>query len=81
MTVQKNPKPDDKPSVARIKYITYQDYLKEFDFIWETFQKEQVLKGSFDKFVQSDTQKKGTATVDKEFLESLDRWRTYLALT
>ncbi|MFA5816570.1 MAG: TaqI-like C-terminal specificity domain-containing protein [Bacteroidales bacterium] len=76
----KKPKPDDKPSVARIKYFTYQDYLTEFDFIWETFSKEQVLKGSFDKFIQSDTHKKGTATVDKDFLESLDRWRTYLAV-
>jgi len=74
------PNLNDKSSVARIKYITYKDYLKEFDFVWETFSKEQVLKGSFDKFVQSDTHKKGTASVDKEFLESLDRWRTYLAV-
>jgi adenine-specific DNA-methyltransferase len=76
----KKPKPEDKPSVARIKYINYQDYIKEFDFIWETFSKEQVLKGSFDKFIQSDTHKKGTTSVDKDFLESLDRWRTYLAV-
>lgn len=76
----KKPKPDDKPSVARIKYLTYKDYRTEFDFIWDTFSKEQVLKGSFDKFIQSDTHKKGTATVDKEFLESLDRWRTILAV-
>ena len=76
----KKPKPDDKPSVARIKYFTYKDYFNEFDFIWETFSKEQVLKGSFDKFIQSDTHKKGTASVDKDFLESLDRWRTYLAV-
>jgi len=76
----KKPKPDDKASVARIKYINYQDYNKEFDFIWETFSKEQVLKGSFDKFIQSDTHKKGTTSVDKDFLESLDRWRTYLAV-
>ncbi|MCK9425078.1 MAG: N-6 DNA methylase [Ignavibacteriaceae bacterium] len=73
------PNPTDKASTARIKYLTFREYLKEFDFIWETFSKEQVLKGSFDKFVQSDTQKKGTATVDKEFLQSLDSWRTYLA--
>ncbi|MDI6803432.1 MAG: N-6 DNA methylase [Bacteroidota bacterium] len=75
----KKPKPTDKASTARIKFITFQDYLKDFDFIWETFSKERVLKGSFDKFVQSDTYKKGTATVDKDFLQSLDRWRTYLA--
>ncbi|MBK8883259.1 MAG: N-6 DNA methylase [Bacteroidales bacterium] len=74
------PDPRDKPSVARIKYLTFRDYQKEFDFIWETFSKEHVLRGSFDKFIQSDTHKKGTASVDKEFLESLDKWRTYLAV-
>lgn len=75
----KKPNPTDKASIARIKYLTFRDYLKEFDFLWETFSKEQVLKGSFDKFVLTDTYKKGTATVDKEFLQSLDLWRTYLA--
>jgi type I restriction-modification system DNA methylase subunit len=75
----KKPNPTDKASVARVKYLTYKDYLKEFDFLWDTFSKERVLKGSFDKFIQSNLHKKGTATVDKEFLLSLDSWRTYLA--
>lgn len=75
----KKPIPTDKPLLARIKYITYDKYLSEFDYLWNTFSKEQVLKGSFDRYVQSDTIKKGTATVDKEFLASLDSWRTYLA--
>ena len=74
------PNPNDKPSVARIKYLTFQDYLREFDFIWDTFSREQVLRGSFDKFIHSDKQKQGTTTVDKDFLASLDRWRTYLAV-
>ncbi len=75
----KKPHPMDKASIARIKYLNYSEYLKDFDFIWNTFSKERVLKGSFDQFVQNDTYKKGTATVDKEFLQSLDNWRTYLA--
>ncbi|MBI2731019.1 MAG: N-6 DNA methylase [Sphingobacteriales bacterium] len=54
--------------------------MPEFDFIWDTFSKERVLKGSFDKFVAADKNKKGTATVDKEFLASLDEWRKQLAL-
>jgi type I restriction-modification system DNA methylase subunit len=73
------PKATDKASVARIHYVTFRDYLKEFDFLWSTFAKESVLKGSFDRFIQNDTHKKGTTTVDKEFLLSLDKWRTYLA--
>lgn len=75
----KKPKLTDKASVARIKYLTYKDYLKEFDFIWNSFSKEAVLNGSFDKYIQSDTHKKGSTTVDKEFLISLDEWRTQLA--
>ncbi|HRP90341.1 MAG TPA: N-6 DNA methylase, partial [Edaphocola sp.] len=42
--------------------------------------KEKVLKGSFDKYITSDKNKKGTSTVDKEFLQSLDKWRVDLAL-
>ncbi|MFN8135649.1 MAG: N-6 DNA methylase [Bacteroidales bacterium] len=75
----KKPNPSDKSGVARIKYLKFEKYLDEFDYLWNTFSKEQVLKGSFDRYVQSDTVKKGTATVDKEFLISLDTWRTYLA--
>ena len=77
----KKPNPNDKPSVARVKYITYDNYEKEWDFIWNTFSKEAVLKGTFDKFIVGTANKKGTATVDKEFLLSLDQWRTLLAET
>jgi type I restriction-modification system DNA methylase subunit len=73
------PKPTDKASNGRIKYITYTDYLNEFDFIWDTFSKERVLKGSFDKYITSDKNKKGTTTVDHDFLASLDKWRIELA--
>ncbi len=75
----KKPKPTDKSGIARIKYIKYTEFLKEFDYLWDTFSKERVLKGSFDRYIKSDTVKKGTATVDKDFLASLDNWRTYLA--
>lgn len=77
----KKPIPTDKTSVARVKYITYNDYISEWDFLWNTFSKEAVLKGSFDKFIGGNANKKGTATVDKEFLNSLDQWRTLLAET
>jgi hypothetical protein len=75
----KKPNPTDKASVSRINYLNFKDYLANFDFLWDTFSKEKVLKGSFDKYVQSTANKKGTATVDKEFLQSLDTWRTLLA--
>jgi hypothetical protein len=51
------PKSTDKASNGRIKYLTCADYLTEFDFIWDTFSKERVLKGSFDKYIQRDKNK------------------------
>ncbi|MBN1338220.1 MAG: N-6 DNA methylase [Bacteroidales bacterium] len=77
----KKPNPNDKTGVARIKYLSFKDYLNEFEYLWHTFSKESVLKGSFDQYVKNDTVKRGTTTVDKEFLNSLDQWRTYLAVT
>lgn len=75
----KKPNPTDKVSVGRIKYLTYNQYLAEFDFLWDIFAKENLPKGRFDKYVQSDTSKKGTTTVDEEFLKSIEQWRMYLA--
>ncbi|NLO18371.1 MAG: hypothetical protein GX121_00585, partial [Ignavibacteria bacterium] len=73
------PAPQDKASVARIKYITFNEYIKEFDFLWDTFSKEMVLKGSFDKFISSNKGKKGTSEVDKELLKLIEGWRNELA--
>lgn len=75
----KRPNVTDSAALGRIKYLTFREYVSEFDFLWEAFSKEHVLKGSFDKYVKSDKGKRGTATVDNAFLESLDTWRTYLA--
>jgi len=77
----KKPNATDKSSVARVKYLTFNEYEIEWDFLWDTFSKEAVLKGGFDKFIGGNANKKGTATVDKEFLLSLDQWRTLLAET
>jgi len=73
------PNRTDKASIYRIEYLTYKEYLTKFDFIWDTFAKERILKGSFDKYIQSDKNKKGTTTVDRDFLDSLDNWRVGLA--
>jgi len=34
---------DDKASKCRIKHILYKDYHKEFDFLYDTFSKEDVI--------------------------------------
>jgi fido (protein-threonine AMPylation protein) len=72
------PNPSDKPSTGRILYLTYRDYLARWDEIASIFTKEAVLKGSFDKYAVTD-RKRGTATVDTEFLKEIETWREALA--
>ena len=74
-------KPDkhDQASTARIFYCTYEDYEKEFDFIFNTFSRHAILKGSFDQYIEDTKRKKGTSEVDKEFLKFIEKWRENLA--
>ena len=72
------PNPTDKSSTGRILYLTYRDYLAKWDEIASIFTKEAVLKGSFDKYAVTD-RKRGTATVDVEFLKEIEAWREALA--
>ena len=73
------PSSSDKPSAARIFYCTFDEYHKHFDFIFNTFSKEAILKGSFDTYIQENKNKKGTSEVDKELLKLIEGWRTDIA--
>ncbi|RZK37292.1 MAG: hypothetical protein EOO61_09195 [Hymenobacter sp.] len=44
------PASTDKADKARIKYLTFREYLTEFDYLWDTFSKESVLYGKLDKY-------------------------------
>ena len=69
----------DKASAARTLYLTYRDYEKSWGEIASVFSRDAVLKGSFDKYVESTKLKKGTAEVDDAFLEDIESWREMLA--
>jgi hypothetical protein len=69
----------DKASHSRILYLTYRDYLERWDQVFGIFSREAILKGSFDKYVESKKAKRGTAEVDSAFLEEIERWRDLLA--
>ncbi|MCK4237154.1 MAG: N-6 DNA methylase, partial [Candidatus Krumholzibacteria bacterium] len=69
----------DKAGTARIFYCTFDEYEKHFDFIYDTFSKPAVLKGSFDRYVGGKKGKRGTSEVDREFLKVIDGWRNELA--
>ncbi len=73
------PEKTDDASVARIFYCTYQEYLNNFEFLYNTFSKEAILKGRLDRYVEENKNKKGTSEVDKELLKTLESWREDLA--
>jgi hypothetical protein len=74
-------KPDqkDSASVARILYIPCNEYAGRWDEIASVFSRDAVLKGSFDKYAESNKAKRGTADVDGEFLKTIEGWRADLA--
>ncbi|MHB1552117.1 MAG: Eco57I restriction-modification methylase domain-containing protein, partial [Vulcanimicrobiaceae bacterium] len=45
------------------------------------FSKDAVLKGSFDKYAESNKTKRGTLEFDARFLREIESWRTMLAET
>ncbi|MBC8552598.1 MAG: Eco57I restriction-modification methylase domain-containing protein [Candidatus Brocadiales bacterium] len=69
----------DKSSHSRILYLTYSEYAERWDEIMGIFSREAILKGSFDKYVESKKAKRGTTEVDAAFLQEIERWRDLLA--
>ncbi len=73
------PHKDHTASTARIFYCTFRDYADKWDWLYERFSREAVLKGAFDKFADATKTKRGTTEVDAAFLETIEGWRKELA--
>jgi len=69
----------DKVSHSRILILRYTDYIDRWTEIADIFSREAILKGSFDKYVESKKIKKGTTEVDAAFLQEIEHWRDLLA--
>jgi type I restriction-modification system DNA methylase subunit/predicted type IV restriction endonuclease len=73
------PAKTDKASNSRILFMKYTEYSDRWNEIANIFSHEAILKGSFDKYVESKKAKRGTAEVDSAFLKEIERWRDLLA--
>ncbi len=69
----------DKASTARVLYMTFEEYENRREEIESIFSKESILKGSFDRYVESTRRKRGTAEVDTAFLKEIETWRDELS--
>lgn len=75
------PKEHERASTNRVLYYTYDEYLDKWEEIYSLFSKEAVQKELFQKFVDDNTSKtkRGTESIDEEFLNDIEKWRLILA--
>jgi hypothetical protein len=73
------PKHTDSAATARIMFFNYKQYPEKWHEIADIFSKDAIWKGSFDKFAAAEKGKRGTTTVDTEFLAEIEDWRNKLA--
>ncbi|MDR0521925.1 MAG: N-6 DNA methylase, partial [Planctomycetaceae bacterium] len=83
-------KPKENDKNTAIQHIKIENFFQEqgllgdefhvdFDFLWETFGRDNVWKGNLEKYIQNDTGKFGILSVDDDFLNMLETWRRKLA--
>jgi Alw26I/Eco31I/Esp3I family type II restriction m6 adenine DNA methyltransferase len=73
------PNKNDSASTARTRILRYPDYIDKWEELTSIFSKDAILKGSFDKYVETKKRMRGTAEVDGAFLKEIEEWRENLA--
>lgn len=73
------PNKPDSASTARVFICGFRDFPEKWDWISSIFSKDAVLKGSFDKYAETNKAKRGTAEVGDDFLATIEHWRSELA--
>ena len=72
---RKQPEKEDEADKNRIKYIKFENYIDEFDYLWDVFSYDSVIKGSIDTFFDKTDGNYNVNDVDSEILEAIEQWR------
>ena len=78
-TRHKPHKQKDTAKTRRLKYLRYEEYLENWDFLRDTFSRKAVAGGSLEKLADQDKDKKNIISVDEDFLSHIETWRKALA--
>ena len=73
------PNKTDSAAAARVFICRFQDFPEKWEWISSIFSKDAILKGSFDKYAETNKTKRGTAEVDDDILATIEHWRSELA--
>jgi len=68
------PRISDKASIARVMYLTYDQYIDRWDDISSLFSREAVAAGSLNKYVESIKQKRRIVDVEDALLREVVKW-------
>lgn len=75
---RKQPKDGDSADKCRVKYFTFEDYENEFDYLWNTFSYDAVIKGSIDTYFDKTDGNYYKNDIDTETLDAIEEWRELL---
>ncbi len=73
------PKPEDDARVARVVALRYDEYVKNFDLLWDYLSREGILGGSLQRLHPDDARPRGAEPLDVAFEARLSEWRVDLA--
>ena len=68
------------PHVARIGLFTYDQFLDNFDTLWDTLSRDAVYSGEFDRRFAVGVTRRGAEQFDDLFLRQVRAWRERLAV-
>ena len=71
----------DEAHVARLRIVRYDEFEANFDELWDSFSKESVYSGEFDRrYTTAPVTRRGGQRFDKFFLRQVRHWRELLAI-
>ena len=70
----------DSAKKARAKFYSYAAYETKWDEIYGLLSPEGIQKGNFSKFAANAGTRRGSTTIDNQFLEEIESWRSALAI-
>lgn len=73
------PNEGDGAKIARIMLFPFEQLPARWDEVSDVFSLRAIQKGAFDRYAEDVRGRRGTATVDDDFLDEIERWREVLA--
>lgn len=74
------PAKTDSARKARAKFYSYTDYESKWDEIRDLLSPHGIQKGNFARFAAGAGTRRGSTTIDNQFLEEIEEWRRSLAV-